>query len=245
MAERLVNFQREKKKKQKLHLATVVAEAEYLLASKKKKKKPHITVFSRNPFTGKRSKYSKYRRRKNRPSSTTTAVPASPIAHDVDFFDGPTEDLEDLYTDNFSDDLDQPIEECATYTKPPTIRKSWTTRIEDLGKSWANKRLQIRKSLLELEPLLPSAPCVPCKKDQSLVRCRQCGSKEIMCAKCDNDVHRRNPFHDREIYHEGFFKPEAPSVSSDGEGNLTTVVRCLPHSVNSVYNIIMCCMQGC
>ena len=44
-----------------------------------------------------------------------------------------------------------------------------------------------------------------------------------MCAKCDDDVHRRNPFHDREIYHEGFFKPVAPSASLDGEGNLTTV----------------------
>ena len=108
-----------------------------------------------------------------------------------------------VYTNIFVD-LDQLIEECATYTKPPTIRKSWTTRIEDLGKSWANKRLQMRKSLLELEPLLPSAPCVHCKKDQSLVRCRQCGLKEIMCAKCDNDVHRRNPFHDREIDHEGY-----------------------------------------
>lgn len=75
MAERSGNFQREKKKKKQLDLATVVAEAESLLASKKKKKKPHITVFSRNPITGERSKYSKYRPRKNRPSSTTTAVP--------------------------------------------------------------------------------------------------------------------------------------------------------------------------
>ncbi|PFX12757.1 hypothetical protein AWC38_SpisGene23234 [Stylophora pistillata] len=78
-------------------------------------------------------------------------------------------------------------------------------------------------SLLELEPLLPSVPCIHCKKDQPLVRCRQRGLKEIMCAKCDNDVYRRNPFHDREIYHEGFLKCVAPSVSLDREGNLTTV----------------------
>ncbi|PFX21976.1 hypothetical protein AWC38_SpisGene13533 [Stylophora pistillata] len=120
-------------------------------------------------------------------------------------------------------DLDQLIEECATYTKPSTIQKGWTTRIEDLGKSWANKRPQIMMSLLELEPLLPSVPCIHCKKDQPLVHCRQRGLKEIMCAKCDNDVYRRNHFHDREIYHEGFFKCVAPSVSLDREGNLTTV----------------------
>ncbi|KAL9977480.1 hypothetical protein ACROYT_G014886 [Oculina patagonica] len=56
------------------------------------------------------------------------------------------------------------------------------------------------------------------KKDQAHVRCLQCGLKDIMCAKCDDDVHRRSPFHDRDIYHEEFFKPVAPSVSLDSEG---------------------------
>lgn len=90
-------------------------------------------------------------------------------------------------------------------------------------KSWASKRPKIMMSLIEMESLLPSSLCVHCRKDQAHVRCRQCGLKDIMCVKCDDEVHRRNPFHDRDIYYEGFFKPVAPSVSLDSEGNLTTV----------------------
>lgn len=120
-------------------------------------------------------------------------------------------------------DLDKLIDECSSYTKRPTVQKSWTARMEDLGKSWASKRPKIMMSLIEMESLLLSSLCVHCRKDQAHVRCRQCGLKDIMCVKCDDEVHRRNPFHDRDIYYEGFFKPVAPSVSLDSEGNLTTV----------------------
>jgi len=55
------NFQpRRSRKRKKLKLESVVAEAESFLASKKKKRKPYVSFFSRNPVTGERSTHCKY-----------------------------------------------------------------------------------------------------------------------------------------------------------------------------------------
>ena len=122
-------------------------------------------------------------------------------------------------------DLDKLLDECSAYTKAPTVRKNWNARMEDLGKSWASKRPEILQALLEMECLSPPSFCVLCKKGQACVRCHQCGLNEVMCLKCDEEIHCRNPFHDRDIYHEGFFKPVAPSVSLDSDGNLMSVCK--------------------
>ena len=123
-------------------------------------------------------------------------------------------------------DLDQLLDECSSYTKKPTpLAKDWSSRMEDLGKSWAKKRPEILEALLEMESLSPSSLCLQCKVDQACIRCYQCGLKEVICSRCDEKVHSRNPFHDRDIYHEGFFKPVAPSVSVDGDGNLITICK--------------------
>lgn len=123
-------------------------------------------------------------------------------------------------------DLDKLLDECSAYIKTPTVRKNWNTRMGDLDKSWASKRPEILQSLLEMECLTPSRFCVLCKQGQACVRCHQCGLKEVICLKCDEEVHSRNPFHDRDVYHEGFFKPVAPSVSLDSDGNLISVCKC-------------------
>ena len=63
---------------------------------------------------------------------------------------------------------------------------------------WAKAGPAKDLKLIDMESLLPSSLCVHCRKDQAHVRCRQCGLKDIMCVKCDDEVHRGNPFHDRE-----------------------------------------------
>ena len=67
---------------------------------------------------------------------------------------------------------------------------------------------------------------VLCKKGQAWVRCHQCRLEEVMCLKCDEEKRSRNTFHDRDIYHEGFFKPVTSSVSLDSDGHLMSVCQC-------------------
>ena len=69
------NFQsRRKKKRKKLDLESVVAEAETLLVSQKKKRKPYVSFFSKNPVTGVRSSHCKYRPRKRHSTPTVSGL---------------------------------------------------------------------------------------------------------------------------------------------------------------------------
>ena len=133
-------------------------------------------------------------------------------------------------------DLDTLLDECSAYAKTQTVRKNWNARMEDLDKSWASKRPEIFQALLEMESLSPSSSCVLCKKDTACVCCHHCGLKEVMCLKCDEEVHSGNPFHDRDIYHDGFFKPVAPSVSLDSDGNF--ISACKFHFASHKFQLI-------
>ena len=63
-------------------------------------------------------------------------------------------------------DLDQCLDKCLAYAKKLTPQtKNWSSRMEDLGKSWAKKRPEILKPLLEMESLSPSSLCLQCKMD--------------------------------------------------------------------------------
>jgi len=123
-------------------------------------------------------------------------------------------------------DLDRLLDECSAYAKTQTVWKNWNARMDDLDKSWASKRPEIFQALLEMESLSPSSSRVLCKKGAACIRCHHCGLKEVMCLKCDEEVHSRKPFHDRDIYHDGFFKPVAPSASLDKDGNLMSACKC-------------------
>ena len=61
------------------------------------------------------------------------------------------------------------------------------------------------RAVLENE-FLRSRVCMVCMEAQGLVKCIHCGMK-ILCTQCDDEEHKKNPLHDREIFHDGFFKP--------------------------------------
>ena len=95
----------------------------------------------------------------------------------------------------------------------------------NLGQSWASIRPKILKAVLDTE-VLESSVCTICIRAQACVRCHNCGLKNVLCVTCDEEVHNKKPLHDREIFHEGFFKPVAPTVSLDSNGNLITSCMC-------------------
>lgn len=68
--------------------------------------------------------------------------------------------------------------------------------------------------------------CMVCMDEaQGLVKCIHCGMK-ILCTQCDDEEHRKNLLHDREIFHDGFSKPVPSNVLLGSNGDLITVGTC-------------------
>lgn len=98
--------------------------------------------------------------------------------------------------------------------------ESWKKRMESLTCNWQSSRQQLFEALLSSL----SVTCHTCDKCLSMnatVRCKQC-TYQHLCQTCDDDAHEFHPLHDREVFHQGFYKPVAPTVSSDGK-RFTTV----------------------
>ena len=102
-------------------------------------------------------------------------------------------------------DLSQILSECTALFAQSLPSTPWNERISNVGQSWASVRPQIMRAVLENE-FLRSRVCMVCMEAQGLVKCIHCGMK-ILCTQCDDEEHKKNPLHDREIFHDGFFKP--------------------------------------
>ena len=121
-------------------------------------------------------------------------------------------------------DLSQILGECTPLFTQSLPSTQWNERISNVGQSWASVRPQIMRAVLENE-FLRSCVCMVCMEAQGLVKCIHCGMK-ILCTQCDDEEHRKNLLHDREIFHDGFFKPVSPNVLLGSNGDLITVGTC-------------------
>lgn len=119
-------------------------------------------------------------------------------------------------------DLSQILSECTALFTQSLPSTPWNERISNVGQSWASVRPQIMRAVLENE-FLRGRVCMVCMEAQGLVKCIHCGMK-ILCTQCDDEEHKKNPLHDREIFRDGFFKPVPPNVSLDSNGDVITVV---------------------
>jgi hypothetical protein len=61
----------------------------------------------------------------------------------------------------------------------------------------------------------PSSPvlCCRCAVNEAMLRCRQCGVLQYLCAQCDDETHQSEPLHDREVWLNGYFQPISPTQS--------------------------------
>ena len=125
-------------------------------------------------------------------------------------------------------DLDNMIAECSSFSQSRAPGQTWTNRMVNLGQSWATTRPNILKAVLAAEYITTDSQCLICKDSKpSCIRCHQCGIQAVICVDCDEEIHLRNPLHDREIFYEGFFNPVAPTISMDSSGDLITVCEFL------------------
>ena len=83
--------------------------------------------------------------------------------------------------------------------------KEWTRRKQNLEENWASSRYMLLNCLL-LKECIPddNIGCSKCKKNVAILCCAAC--RELLCFECDTDVHNLHPFHDREMWQNGFYE---------------------------------------
>ena len=57
--------------------------------------------------------------------------------------------------------------------------------------------------------------CYKCKTNPPFLRCMECGPYCLLCVDCDSDVHWLQPFHDREVWKDGYFQHIRPHLQLD------------------------------
>ena len=95
---------------------------------------------------------------------------------------------------------------------------TWQKRIEHLEENWENIRETIFTSTVcSFAP--PSSPilCCRCTINEAVLRYRECGVLQYLCAQCDDETHSSQPLHHREVWLDGYFQhiPPTQSVSSN------------------------------
>ena len=116
---------------------------------------------------------------------------------------------------NYFPDIASVIEDCQSVVEEldpgPT---EWQKRVEHLEENWETIRETIFTSALSsLTP--PSSPvlCCRCAVNEAVLRCRQCGVLQYLCAQCDDETHCSQPLHDREMWLDGYFQAISPTQS--------------------------------
>ena len=82
--------------------------------------------------------------------------------------------------------------------------REWIKRKRALDENWADVRANLHMWTL-MKACIPctGSKCDNCMND-AVIRCTSC--RRILCAICDDEMHIKQPFHDREIWINGFFE---------------------------------------
>lgn len=110
--------------------------------------------------------------------------------------------------------------------------QNWGQRISNLNESWAGVRQSLFKAVLSSCGVDPEGNiCTKCLKNPAFIRCHDCHMHMQLCGPCDQSVHEIHvlPFHDRNAFKSGFFKPIPPTVSVDYDGEWVSAGWCLFH----------------
>ena len=100
----------------------------------------------------------------------------------------------------------------------PPIRPQqteWAHRKEALEENWCAVRNELYSTFLFTKCIPPTdISCTLCRENLAVIRCSEC--RALLCSECDKDEHIRFPFHDKEVWINGYFEPV---------GNCMTVIN--------------------
>ena len=106
---------------------------------------------------------------------------------------------------NVASEFWETLEEIEAQFSKKDEKTEWTRRKENLEGNWMNSRITLFNYLL-LKECIPDThiECYKCSENVAVIRCEAC--RELMCSDCDNEIHSRNPFHDRQVWLNGFYQ---------------------------------------
>lgn len=105
----------------------------------------------------------------------------------------------------------------------PKDTKQWDKRMSALNENWDSCRSDIFEVLVSEEATFENELCCLCfKKQNCKIRCYSCSGKRF-CGACDLIVHEHNPFHDRDVFVNGFFKAVPPTTTVNNDGDLISI----------------------
>ena len=118
-------------------------------------------------------------------------------------------------------DLEAIIKECQQVVGEINNGPSaWQKRMANLNENWESVREAIFENVVcSFAPPSSPLPCCKCSTNEAVLRCWECGVDRFLCASCDEEVHQCQPFHDREVWSNGYFQYILPTqtVSQDSK----------------------------
>ena len=122
-------------------------------------------------------------------------------------------------------DLEAIIEECEKVVgQTDNCPSAWQKRMTNLDENWQSVRETIFESVVcSFDPPHSSILCCKCGTSEAMLRCCECGINRFLCVNCDDEVHQSLPFHNREIWLNGYFEHILPTETVSEEKQLTHV----------------------
>ena len=105
---------------------------------------------------------------------------------------------------------------------------AWEKRKQNMEENWAKSRAYLFNCLIEKESIPGNDKgCERCTENIAVLHCTTC--QKVLCSECDNLIHCDFPFHDRQIWINGFFEG-IPNNQTLVDGILVPVgMRCHIH----------------
>ncbi|CAB3988511.1 Hypothetical predicted protein [Paramuricea clavata] len=125
-------------------------------------------------------------------------------------------------------DLEAIIEECQDVVgQTENSPSAWQKRMTNLDENWQNVRETIFESAVcSFAPPSSSIPCCKCGTSEAMLRCCECGINRFLCVNCDDEVHLSLPFHNREVWFNGYFQHILPTETISEEKKIIHVGMC-------------------
>ena len=96
------------------------------------------------------------------------------------------------------------IEALFPHSGPP--QTEWAHRKEVLEENWCAMRNEFYSTLLFAQSIpRTEISCSQCKQNAAVIQCSEC--RKLLCSECDDEEHIGFPFHDREVWLNGYFEP--------------------------------------
>lgn len=102
----------------------------------------------------------------------------------------------------------------------PKETQCWSEREEALHDSWEEIRGKLYQQVIKQCAPPINNTCRQCGMSQATIRCNDpcCGQYKYYCTSCDQEQHKHQVFHDRDMLMDGHFVPISPTVSHNSNG---------------------------